>query len=205
MKKNVLFAAALVLSLGQTASAATFTILFEDDFDSTPNSLNASLAHWNVTEGSVDVIGDRPTASYDFYPGNGNYVDMDGSTGDAGRITTKQVFDFVVGTAYRLYFTMGKNGGGFETLNFGFDFLANSITNEGSIPTMVDQYVDFTVASNVSSAIYFEGTGGDYHGMIVDNVILKTLNPSVVPLPATLPLVLLGLGGLVSLRRRKNV
>jgi hypothetical protein len=180
-------------------------VMFEDAFDAEAQGLNRDpLTNWDVTDGTIDVIG-GPPEFYNFYPGNGNYIDMDGSTGEAGRMTTNQVFDFVAGVLYRIYFTMGQNGAGTDTLNFGFDFLANSITNTGGIDgSMIDQFVDFTVAANVSSALFFEGTGGDNQGIVVDNVILKSLGVAPVPLPATAPLVLLALGGLAGLRRRKR-
>lgn len=207
MLKSALLSAVMALSFVNVASAATFTILYEDDFDANPVGLNATPSGWNVTGGTVDIIGDRPSPFFNFYPNNGNYIDMDGTSLDAGRMTTTQVFDFLAGVTYRLYFTLGQNGTATETLNFGFDFLADSITGSGGIaPTMVDRFFDFTLASNQSSALFFEGVGGDNQGYIVDNVILKSLDDvSPIPLPATAPLVLLGLAGLTALRRRKSI
>src|SRR5882757_8374032 len=47
------------------------------------------FSNYNVTTGSVDLIGN---GSFDNYPGNGLYVDLAGSTGEFGAITTKAIF-----------------------------------------------------------------------------------------------------------------
>ena len=63
--------------------------MFQDNFDS-ENSLVAALNYngfnnWSVS-GVVDLIGN---SYFDFLPGNGMYLDMDGSNYAAGTITTK--------------------------------------------------------------------------------------------------------------------
>ena len=58
------------------------------------------FANWTVYSGTVDLIGN---GSYDFLPGDGLYVDLDGSTSDAGVLTTKQSFNFTAGSQYILY------------------------------------------------------------------------------------------------------
>jgi hypothetical protein len=86
----------LILGIGwaQTGSAA---VLFSDDFNSEPQSLGTTplspaFANWTVTTGSVDVIGSIPTPNFDFYPGNGNYVDLDGSNNQLGTLASKATF-----------------------------------------------------------------------------------------------------------------
>jgi hypothetical protein len=62
-------------------SAGAQTVVFEDNFERESLGLNiTSLTNWTVTAGNVDVIG---SGFEDIYPGNGNYLDMDGTWGNA--------------------------------------------------------------------------------------------------------------------------
>ena len=57
--------------------------------------------------GSVDLIGQTTTiTNYNFFPGNGGYVDLDGSTGQVGTLQTAT--SFAAGT-YTLSFDLGGN------------------------------------------------------------------------------------------------
>ncbi len=49
----------------------------------------AGFANWDVLDGFVDLIGN---GFFDLLPGNGLYVDLDGSTGDAGKLISKTTF-----------------------------------------------------------------------------------------------------------------
>lgn len=84
-----------------TASAS---ILFQDSLTlkmvATAALNYAGFANWTVYSGTVDLIGN---GSYDFLPDDGLYVDLDGSTSDAGVLTTKQSFNFTAGSQYILY------------------------------------------------------------------------------------------------------
>lgn len=72
-------ACALLLSTAGIAGAAP---IFADTFESETPGLNYnSFISWRVSDGTVDVIGDN---FYDFLPGNGLHVDLDGSTANAG-------------------------------------------------------------------------------------------------------------------------
>src|SRR5207253_8683044 len=86
--------------------------LLQDNFNSqTPDQLNwtgDSVFLPTSPPGTVDLIG--AGGSFDFYPGNGGYLDLDGSSGSgnnpAGEITSIQTFG--PGT-YRLTFFLGGN------------------------------------------------------------------------------------------------
>lgn len=65
-----------------------------------------SFANWIVTAGSVDLIGN---GLFDIYPGNGLYVDLNGSTGVSGTLTSKVLFS--PGT-YEFSFEIGNTSVG---------------------------------------------------------------------------------------------
>lgn len=193
-------AAAAVLSVAVSLPAAAAT-LFSDNFDADAAGLNAPLLNWTVGRGTIDVIG---AGFFNFYPGNGRYVDMDGSTNSAGRIDTKDAFALVVGQSYRLSFSYGRNGISAETMRFGvsgslaesFSLPASPPSNEPVPATLQPFSLEFVAAAS-SGRIFFDHAGGDNGGIILDNVLLESIDrAAVVPVPAGLPLML---GGLVAL------
>src|SRR5690348_11879875 len=102
---------ALVAAFGIGVSTADAAVLLSDRFDSYAQQLNwVPPATWTVSSGTVDLIGETPTGtSFDFYPGNGGYVDLHGSTGEAGTLQTQQ--SFAAGD-YTLSFELGGNARG---------------------------------------------------------------------------------------------
>ena len=93
MKKLLAATSALTLAVGLLASTNSFAaVVLSDNFDADARVLNWSgdltfTSNAAGSNASTDLIG---TGFYDFYPGNGNYVDMDGSTGagnNPGRAT----------------------------------------------------------------------------------------------------------------------
>jgi hypothetical protein len=80
----------LVILISPEASSADIFLL-NDDFDTENSSIGlldySRFSNWIVTRGSVDLIGN---GFYDFYPGNGLYVDLDGSTNEGGKLESKK-------------------------------------------------------------------------------------------------------------------
>ncbi len=104
----------LVWSVGP---ARAETVVFEDTFDAEPTGQQiSSLANWTVT-GNVDV--DPLSWGFDPYPGNGHYIDLDGSNSCASSIIETAPIALGPGT-YRLSFELGSNtyGGGADNALF---------------------------------------------------------------------------------------
>lgn len=171
------------------AAAQAASVLFFDDFEAETLGRNAELTRWNVTAGAVDVIG--AGGSYDWFPGNGLYVDLDGSQMLAGRIETKRTFDLVLGGAYRLSFDYAKNGERAETLSFGVGSAGSQIgiakgywsgwkTHSGEFRAHEFAFV----ALETRATIFFAAAGTDNRGPILDNVELFGPLAPLAPAPA---------------------
>jgi hypothetical protein len=200
--KKILLASALLVS---STVASHAIVLFSDNFSSSGLGTPATPTGWTLDFGSVDVIG---TGSYDFYPGNNNYIDMNGTTKQSGRMHTNAAFSFLAGKTYTLSFNYGNNSnsagnGSTETLVASvLGFPGVTINQVGVIASYLLGSYTFTAVSNFSSALYFNASGtndDDNGGLILDNVSL-----SVVPVPAALPLLAGGLGILGFASRRRT-
>lgn len=222
---------ALSALLAAPVSAAT---IFADNFDAEGGSvLNyTGFQNWMVAEGSVDLV-----KSGDFsivcLGGTGSCVDLDGSTGDGGRIDSLP-FSFNAGERVELEFWMSGNqrGGGADDFSVGFLFagpngalvdsiytggyfgdnessggLLNSIGTGGTLPAGegFHRYVYGFVAGSAGTAQVTFGdlVGADNVGPVLDGVALSIAQPGIVPEPATWALMLAGFG-LVGLSARRR-
>lgn len=196
------FIISVTLLFGQGISRAD-TILFQDNFNAENGgyaALNYSgFNNWNVTDGSVDLIGND---SWDFHPGNGLYVDLDGSTSNAGVLTTKASFTYLFNKWYRLDFDLGRsqpyNGDNEVTVIVSFVNTSYTIYDiEPLTSYSIKFFDDGTSGPAIVGAISFSNAGGDNIGAVLDNVTLTQ-----VPEPTTLLLLGLGLIGLAGMRRK---
>jgi hypothetical protein len=171
--------------------------IFQDNFD-TENGGTAILnynnfANWIISGGTVDLIGQG--SSWDYYPGHGLYVDLDGSTSNAGTMTTKTAFGI---GQYTLQFDLGgcyvRNENNTVTVSLG-DY------SENIVMSRYDKLTTFTrsvyISSPSSMNLSFNNAGGDNVGLILDNVKLSS-----VPEPATMALVGIGIVGLLARRKK---
>ncbi|MBM2820076.1 MAG: sorting protein [Nitrosarchaeum sp.] len=164
--------------LSQSSYAAT--VLLDDNFNSEnggAEALNyAFVGNWAVSDGTVDLIGNGGT--FDFLPGNGLYVDLDGSTNNAGKMTSK-TFD-LESCNYELQFDLAGNqrNGAIESVDVsvGSLFSESFSLNENDPFTTITRPI--SVVSPTSAQIIFAGFGVDNIGLLLDDVKFTKLDCS---------------------------
>jgi PEP-CTERM motif len=190
---------AILLCAVTTANAA---VVFSDSFNAYPQQLNwVPPVNWSVPSGSVDLIGETPTGtSYDYYHGNGGFVDLNGSTDAAGTLQTTAAFG--PGT-YTLAFDLGGNAVGdvSKTTIVSLGSFSRSITLASNDPLQQFSFSFTTSGGNLSFADLAGGFGNV--GNILDNVSLESAAPepnvnlvSAVPEPSAWAMLLLGFAGI---------
>lgn len=178
------------------AGSVKAAVLFEDNFDSEPVGLGkTTLTKWNVTAGNVDVIGN---SFFDLYPGNGRYLDMDGTPAANATIRSKALLNLNPGT-YQLSFKLGRNGSGNSLLVQLGSVFAETFA---ATPTLTSIVRSFTVTSASSAVLSFAEQGTpNLGGSILDAVRLEQTQATAIPTPALLPgLIALGV---TTIRKRK--
>jgi hypothetical protein len=165
------------------AAAPSYDLLFFDDFstDGPPNTTNiGSLNNWTISDGTVDLLAPvNPWISEVL--SSTNYLDLDGSTGNAGTITTIQEFDLGPGT-YKLSFALAgnhRNGAGEQvTLLVGNGTTlvpATVFSRDQNDPFSVSEVTFSGGAAGTKGRIIFDHAGGDNIGLLLDFVKLEKL------------------------------
>ena len=205
MYRNFKAAIAVLALVGSAtwAQSATAAVVFSDNFNSYAEQLNWSPpSNWTAPgPGTVDLIGATTTTSnYDFFPGNGGYVDLNGSNGQVGTLST--IDSFAAGT-YKLTFDLAGNarGDGSKTTVISLGNFSDSIVLAATAPFALESFTFKTSGGNLTFA---DLSGGNPNiGNILDNVSL-----SAVPEPATWAMLIFGFGmigwTLRSARRRQT-
>jgi hypothetical protein len=202
MGRNLIAGAIITVGL-LCAQASHAAPIFSDDFNSTTTqSLNQTVfSNWTVTSGSVDVIGDG--GSYQYLPfGNGNYIDLDGTTGVPGTITTKMIF--APGTYTVTFQLAGSTGAGGDLTSKTTEiaFSVGGVTQSLELPyTASLQTYSYTFTTTAPGQLSFADLAGgnDNVGNLLDNISV-----TAVPEASSWAMMILGfLGvGFMTYRRR---
>ncbi|MCB2427973.1 VPLPA-CTERM sorting domain-containing protein [Methylophaga pinxianii] len=153
-----------------------------------------SFTNWDVTDGTVDLI--QNGNQWGIQCSTGSFcVDLDGSTGDAGILSTKDGFS---AGKYKVSFELSGNqrGGPFDQISVLFG--AGSLLNHLLLDWDENWHTySFLVDLVDGDKLSFRNFGGDNVGAILDNV-----NVSAVPIPAAVWLFGSGLMGFLAMRRK---
>jgi len=206
MKISIVVLMTILLSLVLVPGLhASGTVVFSDNFD-TENGGKAALnytgfANWTVTGGgTVDLIGN---GSWDFLPGHGMYVDLDGSTLNAGLMAHVQSLN---AGSYVFSFDLAGNqyaGNRNQYPNTGNETVTVSVNNISSTyilpPTQAftTYSIPFTLSTTGPVTLSFHDDSHDNIGALLDNTKVSS-----VPLPGAIWLLGSGLAALIGFRRK---
>lgn len=152
------------------------TVLFVDDFDSENGGEGesdwTSFQHFNVLDGCVDLHGN---GYYDVQPGNGLYVDMDGSCWEAGTIETKEAFEFLPDEEYLIEVWLAGNNR--ESDPDTMDVTLGSVYSEQFRFNADEEFELYTRELSVSepteARLKFDHYGGDKQGILIDLIRIR--------------------------------
>lgn len=177
------------------ASAASGGIIFEDDFNAENGGIGTlnfnGFSKWSVSGGTVDLIGN---GYYDFLPGQGMFLDLDGSTGSSGLLSTGD-FSLTAGT-YNVSFSLaGNHRGGSDNVTVSFGDWSQTFNLLATDP-LATHSVDVNVPAPRLARLTFQNAGGDNVGALLDDVRITSV-------PSPVGGAVLGLlGASMALRRR---
>ncbi|MEE8526203.1 MAG: PKD domain-containing protein, partial [Thermoanaerobaculia bacterium] len=154
-------------------SEGSGVVVFEETFDGENSGLGqlsySSFERWEVSDGSVDLIGND---FFDFLPDNGLFLDLDGTSGDAGTLRSRSLIALTPGR-YQLRFGLaGSRRGGSDTVIIRLgDLLEETIQLPWDAP-LTTFSLPFSVEGLTAAVLEFEHLGGDNVGLLLDDVVM---------------------------------
>jgi PEP-CTERM motif len=223
------------------ASPTMAQVVLSDNF----NGENAGASQLNYTGFTNFNVGGPAGSTVDIIhngdfgltcAGNmGSCVDLDGSSGVAGSLTSLQSFAFSAGDFIRLSYDLSGNqrsgaddwfsgfsfAGTTSLINFGYNYFGTDVASGNYTTTGIlaqtfglslsnevpfsTRSIFFTAGNAGSLSFNIGALGGDNVGPVLDNVNLS-IAPGAVPEPATWMMMILGFGLIGSaMRRRKAI
>lgn len=195
--KRLIFMMLICAFLINIPNVMAMTILLDDNFDSENGSVGIEnyigFANWNVTKGGVDLSGN---GIWDWLPGNGLYVDLDGSTTDAGMLVSKTTFTLSPGNYELLFSLAGSQRGETNSVKVRLGNIFNEIfTLDSNVPfTTITR--NLSISTPTTGTLSFEHMGVvDWAGLLLDNVTLAKEDSVPVPEAGTIILLTCSLAG----------
>jgi len=195
--------ALLALVLALSVCPASASVIFSEDFSGAAPGPNNSLAgtQFSVSAATVDIVGVL-NGSYFTCANNpsGNCLDLVGSPG-LGAITSNPTFNLVGGDTYTIsfgYILQGFSPGTTPTSDFtvGLGSFSDALT---AIPNVQAASLSFIPGSNETSVnLTFASltTPDNFHGAVLNDIVVTETSGSVVPELSTWAMMLLGFAGL---------
>jgi hypothetical protein len=182
------------------------TLIFSDNFNTENGGMGQLnynfFANWSVSNGTVDLIG-SPHGFYDFFPSNGLYVDLDGTSFQAGTFTSTAIP--VTPGSYILSFLLGgSQRGDVNTVqvNVSGGLASSTYTLASNVPLTLET-ISFTILAPTTINLSFQNVGNSNNiGLILDNVNLNRVSTAVPDSGSTIVFLGIAMIGL-SLMGRK--
>jgi hypothetical protein len=159
-------------------------VLLEDNFESEngrkPQLNYVGFKNWDVIQGSVDLIG---RGFWDYFPDHGLYIDLDGTTRQAGTLSSKKIFRLEPGI-YQLEFDLAGNPlSGPNAVNVRLGRVYNEVFTLSQKEPFRKITRQISVSATEECKLVFQHAGGDNEGLFLDNIRLVRLTPQSTVTP----------------------
>jgi hypothetical protein len=220
------------LALATCTTASNAAVVFSETFNSYPLAVptNGNFGVWATfyaptatppffqtpSATAVDLIGSvsmpTPATAFDFYPGGGVYVDLDGTGNPVGGFSgIATTITLPSAPSFNLSFSLGNNPSTAPSQilavlvpngNTAGASILYSGTTTNNAPTFATVSQNFNAAPGAYQIALLTNVTGDNGGAIIDNVWV-----TAVPEPGTWAMMLSSLGmiGAITARRRRTV